>query len=163
VQSAQEIHHADTRDRSMQELSITDGTWRLAVGYEMTPGGWAFSAYRATRLAADERSAPATFARGASAAPLQGGSTNLLPGGGSLPPGPGDYPDPPTPDNPDATGQHKIDVNCPYPGTNYDVKVEWVWIPTHVDGDGTIIPGHWEKVTYQVYSRAFGSGGPFCS
>lgn len=138
---------------SMQSHGIIRGNWRYVIEYRYTEQGWRLTSYSAKRIAKDHKRGNSVTERQTEGRSEQPRLNLITPpgddpgGGGNLPPGPGKYPDPPIPDDPDASGNSNISQHCPYPGTSYDTKVEWQWIPGHFVGD-TWIPGHWEMVEY---------------
>ncbi|MGB8635747.1 MAG: hypothetical protein WCD66_07855 [Rhodanobacteraceae bacterium] len=146
--------------RAFQGKSIIVGNWRIKMDYRATKHGWQFSSYQATRTSGHKKRSEASVS-------LQPGDhggqsvLNLIPAFDDFPPGPGDYPQPAPPGDPDNPNHTSVDRQCPYFGTHYDVKVEWKWMPAHEDDDGNFVPGHWEQVVYLLYNEQIDLA-PFC-
>ena len=128
---------------SMQSHGIIRGNWQYEIAYRYTPQGWLFKSYSATRVAAGRQSVKRQFDLNLIQVPNPGDPGNEE----NYPPGPADYPTPPLPDAPDQPGNTSTSQRCPYPGTTYDVRVEWTWVPGHFDGKKWV-PGHWNLIKY---------------
>lgn len=136
------LETAGDATKTTTAANFVEGNWRYHVQFEYKSMGWNIIAYKAVRVNTPKlkpvaRQVPTT-ARSATPAP-----NNLE---HKPPPSPGDMP---PPSGSGTAGQSVTIVYDPYPGTCYNVKTKWAWVPTQVV-NGQVVGGHWMLESYQA-------------
>lgn len=128
-----------------QARSIIQGKWWFEVGYRYAGHGWQNASYKIRSLESrrthlSENKEPGQI------------HMDLRLGDKALPPQPDDYPLPPAIVHAGDSSHGAISYRCPYPGTDYDVKAVYQWVPPDGADAGpkTQAPSHWKLTDYTV-------------